>query len=61
MIIFGGVLFSPKNEDRIHCEVTNEVIHINLVNYDMKIVQHAGIASPRKAHIAEVIGRYLLV
>ncbi|CAD8142800.1 unnamed protein product [Paramecium pentaurelia] len=61
LIIFGGVLFSPKNEDRIHCEVTNEVIHINLVNYDMKIVQHAGIASPRKAHIAEVIGRYLLV
>ncbi|CAK65978.1 unnamed protein product (macronuclear) [Paramecium tetraurelia] len=61
MIIFGGVLFPHKNEDRIHCEVTNEVIHINLVNFEMKVVQHAGIASPRKAHIAESIGRYLVV
>ncbi|CAD8151104.1 unnamed protein product [Paramecium octaurelia] len=61
LIIFGGIQYSPQKEDRIQCEVTNEVTHINLVNYDVKVVQHAGIVSPRKAHIAEVVGRYLLV
>ncbi|CAK73463.1 unnamed protein product (macronuclear) [Paramecium tetraurelia] len=61
LIIFGGIQYSPLKEDRIQCEVTNEVTHINLVNYDVKVVQHAGIVSPRKAHIAEVVGRYLLV
>ena len=41
--------------------MTNEVTHINLVSYEMKVVQHAGIVSPRKGHIGEVIGRYLLI
>ncbi|CAD8166028.1 unnamed protein product [Paramecium pentaurelia] len=61
LIIFGGIQNSPLKEDRIHCEVTNEVTHINLVNYEIKNILHAGIVSPRKAHIAEVVGKYLLV
>ncbi|CAD8063649.1 unnamed protein product [Paramecium sonneborni] len=61
LIIFGGILYSPQKQERIHCDITNEVTHINLVNNEMKIVQHAGIVSPRKGHIAEVIGRHLLV
>jgi hypothetical protein len=57
LIIFGGVLYSPQRDQRIHCEVSSEVVHINLTNFDVKIVQHAGIVTPRKAHIAESVGR----
>ncbi|CAD8067561.1 unnamed protein product [Paramecium sonneborni] len=61
LIVFGGILYPQQKENRFHCEVVNEVTHINLLNNEIKIVQHAGIVSPRKGHIAEVIGRYLLV
>ncbi|CAD8055403.1 unnamed protein product [Paramecium sonneborni] len=61
MIIFGGDVHQISNNKRISSEITCDIKIINLITNELKVLKQTGIIPPRKSHIAEVIGRSMIV
>ncbi|CAD8132067.1 unnamed protein product [Paramecium octaurelia] len=61
MIIFGGEVHQIPSNKRIFSEITCDIKIINLISNELKVLKQTGIIPPRKSHIAEVIGRSMIV
>ncbi|CAD8151919.1 unnamed protein product [Paramecium pentaurelia] len=61
MIIFGGEVHQIINDKRISSEITSDIKIINLITNELKVLKQTGIIPPRKCHVAEVIGRNMIV